>query len=152
MLSQNGLPDYARLTGFLLRDHYTISTLTVLNRAPTGRSDGSIIKPCVCLDLSILSSLALKNLEPDWWLELERTYRERSTQRKKKLYADYGKLIMNELPGSQAASKEYMQMVVQYLWQRYSNLFQYDNWTGMFMNRILGSKTNITAVRPLHFF
>lgn len=58
---------------------------------------------------------------------------------------------MDELPGSQAASKECMQMVIQYLCQRYPILFQYDNWTGMFTNRILGSKTDITTVHPLIF-
>ena len=94
--------------------------------------------------------LALKTLEPDWWLELESTYRERLIQRKQ-LYVDHGKLIVDELPGSQVATKEYMQMVVQFLCQRYPNLFQYDNWTGMFTNRLLGSKTNITAVHPLTF-
>jgi hypothetical protein len=98
--------------------------------------------------LTVLS--ALKKLEPDWWIELESTYRERIAQRKK-LYAEHGKLVIDELPGSEEASKEYMEMVIQYICQRYPNQFHYDNWTGVFSNNILGIKVDISIVHPLIF-
>jgi hypothetical protein len=102
------------------------------------------------LKLSVLQ--ALKKLEPDWWIELESTYRERIVQRKK-LYAEHGKrvLVADELPRSQEASRECMEMVIQYICQRYPNQFHYDDWTGVFSNNILGIMVNINTVHPLVF-
>lgn len=48
--------------------------------------------------------LALKKLEPDFWIELESTYRVRIAQRKA-LYAQYGSKLMDALPGSEHASR-----------------------------------------------
>lgn len=139
VLSRNGLPDFAQLTGFPApRPLYHFE----INRAKP--------RPYRPFRWEYHQNMSLKKLEPDWWLELESTYRARLSQRKK-LHADHGKLVMDELPGSQAASKECVQMVIQYLCQRYPILFQYDNWTGMFTNGILGSKTDITTVHPLTF-
>ena len=100
------------------------------------------------LELSILE--ALKKLEPDWWIELESTYRERIDQRKK-LYAEHGKRVLDELPGSQEALRECMEMVIQSICQRYPNQFHYDDWTGVFTNNIFGIKVDIITVRPLVF-
>ena len=100
------------------------------------------------VELSILG--ALKKLEPDWWIELESTYRERIDQRKK-LYAEHGKRVLDELPGSQEALRECMEMVIQYICQRYPNQFHYDDWTGVFTNNIFGIKVDIITVRPLVF-
>ncbi|KAL4065361.1 hypothetical protein V8B97DRAFT_1868820 [Scleroderma yunnanense] len=139
ILSPRGLPDYTKLTGFPAPRplyHFDI--------------DSAKPRPYRPFRWKYHQNMALKKLEADWWLELESTYRARITQRRK-LFADHGKLIIDELPGSEAASRECMQMVIQYLCQRYPNQFQYDNWTGIFTNRILGSKTNITTVHPLMF-
>lgn len=93
---------------------------------------------------------ALKKLDPDYWLELESTYLDRIAQRRK-LHALHGKRVMDELPDSEAASRELMEMVVQYLCIRYPKQFDYDEWTSVFRNHILGSTVDIKVVHPLHF-
>lgn len=154
---KNKLPDYSKLTGipppkpmhdfdidsakprpyrpFRWEYHQTMCKLLC-------RCD----KPCP--RLTVLG--ALKKLEPDWWIELHSTYREQIDQRKK-LYAKHGKLVMDELPGSQEASREYMEMVIQYVCQRYPNQFHYNDWTGVFSNNILGLKVDINTVHPFMF-
>jgi hypothetical protein len=97
-----------------------------------------------------MPSIALKRLEPDYWLELESTYRERISQRRQ-IYALHGKRVIDELPGSEAASKELMEMVIQYLCLRYPQQFEFDEWTSTFRNHILNSTTNISTVHPLVF-
>jgi len=48
--------------------------------------------------------LALKKMEPDFWIELESTYRERIAQRKA-LYAAHGFKVMKAQPGTESASR-----------------------------------------------
>lgn len=91
---------------------------------------------------------ALKKMEPDWWLELESTYCERIAQRKE-LYAQYGKKIVDALPGSEGACRELMEMVIQFLTRRYPNQFTYDSNEGTFENRILGTVTQTRRTNPL---
>ncbi|EEB99154.1 hypothetical protein MPER_01219, partial [Moniliophthora perniciosa FA553] len=93
---------------------------------------------------------ALKKMEPDWWLELESTYRERIAQRKQ-LHATYGSVIINALPGSELACQELMEMVIQFLCARYPNQFQFNQHTGEFRNHILGTISNVRDVNPLFF-
>ncbi|KAF9262193.1 hypothetical protein L218DRAFT_960587 [Marasmius fiardii PR-910] len=89
-------------------------------------------------------------MEPDWWLELESTYRERVAQRTA-LHAQHGKAIINALPGSELACRELMEMVIQFLCIRYPNYFQYDHRSGMFVNRILDTATDTNKIHPLIF-
>ncbi|KAN0075352.1 hypothetical protein V8E55_011375 [Tylopilus felleus] len=56
-----------------------------------------------------------------------KTYREHIHQRKK-LYAAHGKLVIDKLPGSREASRECMEMVIQYVCQRNPDQFRYDDW------------------------
>ena len=44
-----------------------------------------------------------------------------------------------------------MEMVIQYVCQRYPNQFHYDDWTGVFSNDILCIKVDISTVHPLVF-
>jgi len=60
-------------------------------------------------------------------------------------------LVIDELPGSQEASRECMEIVIQYICHRYPNQFHYDNWTGVFSNNIFGTKVDISTVHPLVF-
>ncbi|KAG6817080.1 hypothetical protein H0H87_012848 [Tephrocybe sp. NHM501043] len=93
-------------------------------------------------------NMALKKMEPDWWLELESTYRERIAQRQQ-LYADHGRAILDALPGSHLAYKELLEMVIAFLCARYPNHFQM-NWKfGLFHNRILEISSNIRTADPL---
>lgn len=89
-------------------------------------------------------------MEPDWWIELESTYRKRIEQRKE-FYALHGKLILEALPGSEPACRELMEMVIQFLCVRYPNQFQYASRSGIFYNRILDSRADTRTVNPLEF-
>ncbi|KAG7086669.1 hypothetical protein E1B28_002609 [Marasmius oreades] len=95
-------------------------------------------------------NMSLMSMEPDWWLELESTYRERITQRKT-LHAQHGTAIINALPGSELACRELMEMVIQFLCARYPNQFQYHHRTGTFVNRILETTTDTNRIHPLVF-
>ena len=79
-----------------------------------------LILVCLCLFL-----LALSRLEPDWWLEIENTYKERIAQRKE-LYRLHGKLVLDWQHGEdvEVACRELMELVVMWLEKRYPCLFQ----------------------------
>lgn len=51
-----------------------------------------------------MSFLALKKMDPDFWIELESTYEERIAQRKA-LYAAHGIKVMGAQPRSNFASQ-----------------------------------------------
>lgn len=91
---------------------------------------------------------ALTKLEPDWWLELENTYVERITERKR-LYAEHGEAVLQWLPGSELACKELMEMVILFLCARYPQYFHLHDDKKTFENKILGTKQNVSAKHPL---
>ncbi|KAF8894402.1 hypothetical protein BD779DRAFT_1609167 [Infundibulicybe gibba] len=95
-------------------------------------------------------NMSLKKMEPDWWIELESTYRERVAQRKR-LYAERGREILDAQPGSEAACKELTGMVIEFLCARYPKQFQFDPQNGSFHNRILDTMCNTRIVDPLVF-
>lgn len=157
VLSSKALPDYAKLTGVPAPQplyHFHIDTAKPRPYRPFRWEYHQNMCKFLLLNHEFVCDLtlvpALKKLEPDWWLELEGTYRARIAQRKQ-LHAKHGKLVIDELPGSQEASRECMEMVVQFLCQRYPNQFQYDSWIGIFTNGILDTTTDITTVHPLKF-
>ena len=67
-------------------------------------------------------------MEPDWWLELESTYKSRIHQRKQ-LYLQHGKNVLDWLPGEDVAvaCRETMELVVMWLVKRYPRHFQLVN-------------------------
>ena len=87
-------------------------------------------------------------MEPDWWLEVENTYKERIAQRKA-LYEEHGESVLQWLPGSELASKELMEMALQFLCARYPQYFKLDNDKKFFENKILGKIQNIREKHPL---
>jgi Protein of unknown function (DUF3445) len=93
--------------------------------------------------------LALTKLEPDWWLELEKTYVERIKQRQE-LFAKHGKSVLNCLPGSEHACKELMEMCVQFLCARYPQYFDLDEDRMLLHNGILGTTDDLKTTHPLH--
>ncbi|KAF8842564.1 hypothetical protein BDN67DRAFT_899178 [Paxillus ammoniavirescens] len=139
VLCRKGLPDYTKLTGF--PGPKPVHDFDIDSAKP---------RPYRPFRWEYHQNMSLKKLEPDWWIELESSYCERIAQRKK-LHVEHGKLVIDELPGSQEASRECMEMVIQYICQRYPNQFHYDNWTGVFSNNILGTKVDISTVHPLLF-
>ncbi|KAK7440231.1 hypothetical protein VKT23_017173 [Stygiomarasmius scandens] len=93
-------------------------------------------------------NMSLKKMEPDWWIELESTYRERVAQRKV-LQEKYGKKIIDNLPGSELACRELMEMVIQFICIRYPNQFKFDAETGILYNGILKTEANTKEMHPL---
>ena len=87
-------------------------------------------------------------MEPDWWLELENTYKERLAERKE-LYAKHGKAVLNYLPGSELACKELLEMVIQFVCARYPHYFSLIDGRTLH-NKILGTKQDIRSKHPLN--
>lgn len=93
--------------------------------------------------------IALTKLETDWWIELENTYKTRIAQRKD-LYAKHGNEVLGYLPGSELACKEIMEMVLQYISERYPQYFSLsENENTILENKILNTKQDISSKHPL---
>lgn len=93
-------------------------------------------------------SKAYKKLEPDWWLELDKTYSSRIKQRQD-LYTAHGSEMLQSLPGSEIACKELMEMCLQFLCSRYPAHFSIDARNLLFHNNILNTTTNLKEMDPL---
>jgi hypothetical protein len=98
----------------------------------------------------IFGDLGLKSMDPDRWIELESTYRTRIQQRMQ-LYSQHGKKIVDCLPGAEAACRELMEMVIQFLCARYPRQFQLDSASGVFQNKILDVSSDTKTLPPLLF-
>lgn len=95
---------------------------------------------------------ALTKLEPDWWLEIEKSYPARVAERKE-IFAKHGKLVLNYLPGSELGCKETMETALQFLCARYPQYFALYHETHqgyVFCNGVLKSETVINSMHPLH--
>jgi len=88
-------------------------------------------------------------MEPDWWLELEKTYVDRIKQRQE-LFAKHGHRVLNALPGSELACKELMEMCLQFLCARYPHYFRLNEAKTVFHNGILNTETDLKSTPPLH--
>lgn len=88
-------------------------------------------------------------MESDWWLELEKTYAERVKQREQ-LFKSYGGMVLQNLPGSELATKELMEMCLQFLCARYPRYFRLDLESKTFQNSILDITTDLATTEPLH--
>ncbi|KAI6129173.1 hypothetical protein EDD17DRAFT_1775687 [Pisolithus thermaeus] len=139
ILLRKALPDYAKLTG-----------VPAPKPLPNFDLDTAKSRPYRPFRWEYHQNMSLSELEPNWWIELDSAYREKISQRKK-LYSEYGKLIIDELTGSQEASRECMEMVIQFICQRYPNQFRYNDWTGVFTNEILHAQVDIATAHPLMF-
>jgi hypothetical protein len=132
----------------------SISRLPCLD--PTDLSDGHTIRQCVSVASSQLSGLnllalqqkAYKRLEPDWWLELDKTYTSRIKQRQD-LHVKHTSHIIQSLPGTELACKELMEMALQFLCSRYPSLFSINPRTLTFRNNILNTTTDLKEKDPL---
>ncbi|KAF9001931.1 hypothetical protein BDQ17DRAFT_1243749 [Cyathus striatus] len=131
--------DYFRLTG--------VPTPTPLHNF---KLDLAKARPYRPFRWGYYQTMALSAMEPDWWIELESTYRERLAQRKE-LFTQHGKAVVDLLPGSEGACRELMNMVVHFLCIRYPNEFQLNETKMIFYNRILDTSTNVRNVEPLSF-
>ncbi|KAL2812378.1 hypothetical protein BJX63DRAFT_247095 [Aspergillus granulosus] len=129
-------PDYAALSGVPLPVAY-----------PEFDIERALPRPYRPFRWAYHQTMSLTKLEPDWWLELENTYKERIAQRKE-LFAKHGSSVLSALPGSELACKELMEMVLQFLCARYPQYFSLvDN--RILKNGILGTEQDIRAKPPL---
>lgn len=97
---------------------------------------------------SLTTRAAFKKMEPDWWLEIENTYVARVKQRQD-LYAKYGKMVLQSLPGTEIACKELMEIALEFLCARYPQYFRLDKSQMIFYNGILKNETNLKEMPPL---
>ncbi|KAF4589209.1 HRQ family protein [Ophiocordyceps camponoti-floridani] len=129
-------PDYAKLSGVPLPSAVSAS-FRIEDAAP---------RPYRPLRWPYHQTMALQKLDPDYWLELESTYRSRIRQRQD-LHAQHGSDILNSLPGSELAQRELMEMALQFLCARYPQYFELRGQT--FVNRLLATEHHLDRVSPL---
>ncbi|KAF5534846.1 hypothetical protein FMEXI_11053 [Fusarium mexicanum] len=130
-------PDYAKLSGVPLPE--PLKSFNV---------DKAMPRPYRPFRWAYHQTMSLKKMDPDFWLEIENTYRERVAQRQV-LYAKHGKDVLQALPGSELACKELMEMVIQFLCARYPQAFELDG--RVFVNHILAVKEDLDQTEPLVF-
>ncbi|KAF2100774.1 hypothetical protein NA57DRAFT_36924 [Rhizodiscina lignyota] len=131
-------PDYAALSGVPLPKPYEDFDITKAKPRP--------YRP---FRWAYHQTMSLTKMEPDWWLELESTYVERIHQRRE-LYKKYGKSVLDNLPGSELACKELMEMCLAFVVARYPQHFELDKEKMLFHNRLLNTTSKLKEEEPLH--
>ncbi|KAL4941597.1 hypothetical protein BDV06DRAFT_178407 [Aspergillus oleicola] len=129
-------PNYATLSGVPLPERYEGFDI-----------ERALPRPYRPFRWAYHQTMSLTKLEPNWWLELENTYKSRITQRKS-LYAIHGPGVLGALPGSELACKELMEMAIQFLCARYPAYFSLIN-NKILVNKILGTETDVYSKPPL---
>ncbi|EPS44574.1 hypothetical protein H072_1437 [Dactylellina haptotyla CBS 200.50] len=135
-------PDYAALTGVPLPKPYHEFNIATAKPRP--------YRP---FRWAYHQTMALRKLEPDWWLELESTYTARLQQRRN-LHEQHGKRILDSLPDTadgklSLACREVMELVVQFLCARYPRYFSLNPEKTVLRNGILDREFVIDEVDPL---
>ncbi|KAH0353528.1 hypothetical protein KCU83_g3050, partial [Aureobasidium melanogenum] len=130
-------PDYATLSGVRMPAPYTNFDIKT-----------ALARPYRPFRWEYHQTMSYKKLEPDWWLELDKTYASRIKQRQD-LYSKHGSEMLQSLPGSEIACKELMEMVLQFLTARYPQHFSIDKQKLIFHNNILATATDLREMDPL---
>ncbi|KAL9118264.1 MAG: hypothetical protein Q9187_005195 [Circinaria calcarea] len=134
-------PDYAALSGVPLPKAYK-----------EFRIETALPRPYRPFRWAYHQTMSLTKLEPDWWLELEKTYVSRVAERRG-LFEKHGKMVLDYLPGSELACKELMEMALQFICARYPHYFTLSHSSEqghVLHNRILKTHTVIKSMHPLH--
>ncbi|KAK0624045.1 hypothetical protein B0T14DRAFT_427370 [Immersiella caudata] len=92
--------------------------------------------------------MALMKYEPDWWIELEKNYQKTMTARQE-LLKEHISRIFFQGPGADLAVRELMEMLLQFLCQRYPQHFSLSDDCVLFQNRLLGTTTDLITTPPL---
>ncbi|KAI9659279.1 MAG: hypothetical protein M1821_001537 [Bathelium mastoideum] len=129
-------PDYASLSGISAPQPYLDFQLS-----------RALPRPYRPFRWAYHQTMSLTKLQPDWWLELDNLYESRIKQRKE-LFAKYGSMVLQTLPGSEYASKELMEMCLQFMCQRYPMLFRLDTDRMIFYNNVLKTETYLKDKAP----
>ncbi|MCJ1433527.1 hypothetical protein MMC27_002890 [Xylographa pallens] len=139
--SLGDFPNYAELSGVPLPEAYKEFKI-----------ETAIARPYRPLRWTYHQTMSLTKMENDWWLELDSNYKSRIAEREQ-LFEKYGKMVLDYLPGSELASKELMEMILQFLCARYPQYFSLSNSADegyVFHNAIMETKTVIKSMHPLH--
>ncbi|KAK0258692.1 hypothetical protein LTR91_012660 [Friedmanniomyces endolithicus] len=131
-------PDYAALSGVPLPEPYHAFDISK-----------ALPRPYRPFRWAYHQTMSLTKLEPDWWLELEHTYADRIRQREQ-LFEEFSPLMLQALPGSELATKELMEMSLQFLCARYPQHFRLDLEEMVFHNTILQTEADLRTMDPLH--
>lgn len=131
-------PDYAALSGVPLPTPYKEFDITKAKPRP--------YRP---FRWAYHQTMSLTKMESDWWIELESTYAERIRQRQQ-LFRDFGKSVLDYLPGSELACKELMEMTLVFVAERYPQYFELDKKNMLFYNRIMNTTSKLKEEHPLH--
>ncbi|RYP89515.1 hypothetical protein DL770_004385 [Monosporascus sp. CRB-9-2] len=129
-------------------DYATLSEVPLPRPYKEFEIDKALPRPYRPLRWAYHQTMALTKLEPDWWIELENTYKARVAQRQE-LYAKHGEAVLQWLPGSELACKELMEMVVQFICARYPQYFSLSPDRTRFENKILGTVSVFAEKHPL---
>ncbi|KXN90507.1 hypothetical protein AN958_04179 [Leucoagaricus sp. SymC.cos] len=133
-----------------IQDYFELTGVLPPKPLPNFNIDEALPRPYRPFRWKYHQTMSLLNMEPDWWIELESTYRERIIQRKE-LYAKHGPKIVDALAGSTDACLELAEMVIQFLCVRYPNQFQFDS-ARIFHNNILRTQVDTNCkFEPLMF-
>ncbi|RGP68229.1 hypothetical protein FSPOR_5482 [Fusarium sporotrichioides] len=130
-------PDYAKLSGVPLPIPLKNFDL-----------DAALPRPYRPFRWAYHQTMSLKKMDPDFWIEIENTYRSRIIQRQN-LYAKHGRDVLQALPGSELACKELTEMAIQFICARYPQAFELHD--RVFVNHLLGVKQDLDHIEPLLF-
>jgi len=86
--------------------------------------------------------------EPDWWVELEQNYQKTMAARQG-LLKEHASRIFFQGAGADLAARELMEMLLQFLCQRYPQHFALLEDCTVFRNELLCTTTNVRTIPPL---
>ncbi|KAF2215505.1 hypothetical protein CERZMDRAFT_94907 [Cercospora zeae-maydis SCOH1-5] len=130
-------PDYATLSGVPLpKAYHEFDIATALAR------------PYRPFRWSYHQTMSITKMEPDWWLELNNEY-ENTVKWRVQTFEKHGGTVLQTLPGSEVATRELMEMCLQFLCARYPHYFRLDQETMTFHNHILHSRTDLASTPPM---
>ncbi|KAB5549593.1 hypothetical protein GE09DRAFT_1241222 [Coniochaeta sp. 2T2.1] len=93
-------------------------------------------------------TMSLMKFDPDWWVELERNYHQTMAARHD-LLRTHPDNVRFDYPGSELASRELMEMLLQFLTTRYPQYFSLTNDNTTLHNRLLNTTSDLLSTPPL---
>ncbi|KAK2608396.1 hypothetical protein QQS21_003082 [Conoideocrella luteorostrata] len=92
--------------------------------------------------------MSLMKLDPNFWIELEQNYFT-MMERRQKLLQEYGSKVLYFTPETEFACRELMEMVIQFICNRYPQYFQLDVGKTKLRNKLLCTTTDLNITPPL---
>ncbi|GIZ44853.1 hypothetical protein CKM354_000803900 [Cercospora kikuchii] len=130
-------PDYATLSGVPLpkaNDEFDIAT--------------ALSRPYRPFRWAYHQTMSITKMEPDWWLELNQEYAD-TIRWRVQTFEEQRDTVLQTLPGSEVATRELMEMCLQFLCARYPHYFHLDRENMIFHNHILKTQTDLASTPPM---